>query len=171
MEAWHKQSGQILAALVWLSLAGCGSTMKLYYPPPAIDLPPPPTVGPAVSVDVLPRLGLFDDLLYRSRADYLARLPEGAEVSRFAAPKKKWTAVFPKAKTNTVSECAESNTDPHTLCGNLASRQMVLKAEGFGENASCTWTLDGREIMDAKRQCFIETTQQGRGCERRPATS
>jgi hypothetical protein len=162
MAAWHKQSDKVLALLLCVLSAGCGSTMKLYYPPPPAEAAPvPPKTAPAVTVDVLPRLGLFDDLLYRSRADYLARLPTDALVSRYAAPQKKWTAVFPKAKMGTVSECAESYSDPHTLCGNLASRQLILKADGFGKNSTCTWTLDDKEIKDAKRQCLIETTQRG----------
>jgi predicted small lipoprotein YifL len=160
MGTWQKHCSKMAAVLLVVLVTGCGSTMKLYYPPSqASSQPATQASGPAVSIEVLPRLGLFDDLLYRSRADYLARLPADAQVSRFAAPQKKWTAVFPKPKT--ASECAESNSDPHTLCGNLASRQVILKAEGFGDNSSCTWTLDGKEIKDPKRQCFIETTQLG----------
>lgn len=112
----------------------------------------PDSVGPTVRVHTLPRLGLFDDLLYTNRQEYVNRLGAQRQVLDYAAPRENWVAVFPKPKKS--SECAESNLQPYTLCGHLRERVVALWATGFDRATGCSWKVNDKDI-DTKR-CATE---------------
>jgi hypothetical protein len=143
MTSRHGSISIAIIVLLAMALGACSSAPPLYQAStPREEIVKP--AGPAVSVYVLPRLGLFDDLLYTNREDYVKRLGKNKLVLDYAAPQENWVAVFPKPTRS--SDCAESYTTPYTLCGHLRERVVVLRATGFPGATGCSWTIDDKDI-------------------------
>jgi hypothetical protein len=144
---------------VSFALAGCGGTIKVYNEPSEDPIVIGPQSRPTVSVYVLPRLGLFDDLLYQNRQQYLDRVGD-AQVTKYAAPASDWVAVFPKPKVS--NDCVRTlEPKERTLCGNLKTRQVALTASGFDHPSSCTWQLEGQTIP--RQPCTREYSVHSNG--------
>jgi hypothetical protein len=136
----------VVAALVALVIEGCSSTAPIYLPssPPAEISAP---AGYALEIKVLPRIGLFDELLYTCKSDYTARIRGEAIESTGILPAE-WDAVIPRANTRSPRGTACENT----YVGDLTRRNVRIEVlrDGKVPAGGCIWNLDTSKFASDK---------------------
>ncbi|HEX5341743.1 MAG TPA: hypothetical protein VFX55_04545 [Duganella sp.] len=153
----------MLKRSAWLAcfLLSCGCAHKVDFLYNKVAALPPPSQAPTVSVHVAPRIGLFDELLYRRQSDFDKRIPAGALLREHRVlPNSDWVAIFPEAASE--GGCDESI---NTLCGNLNHRAVTLRATQFEGKTSCEWTIQGVSSVPGSCQVIvrIDTNEQVSG--------